>query len=134
MVTVAHHPGQQAPVGGSVVPGVAVWAAGQIGNGYHHFLLANLRKPGEKAYVVPKGGLFGLVACPHYFFEVVAFVGLGMVISHVGALVITSTCAWYLLGRSFATMKWYEAKAKKGALKGGAKLPVGWKRMIPFVF
>ena len=135
MTTVARHPDQgQAPVGGSAAPGVAVFAAGQLGNGYHHWLLANLRKPGEKAYAVPKGGLFSLVCCPHYLFEVVAFVGLGLVTGHVGALSIAWTSAGYLAGRAFATMQWYEAKAKKGALKGGASLPAGWKRVIPFVF
>ena len=50
-----------------------LFVAGQVGNAYHHWLLANLRKPSskgqgqeDKAYKAPKGGLFSHIVCPHY--------------------------------------------------------------------
>lgn len=38
--------------------GSLMFVVGQLGNLYHHYLLATLRKPGEKGYKVPRGGLF----------------------------------------------------------------------------
>lgn len=50
-----------------------------IGNLYHHMLLRNLRSQtrqgGVKQYYVPRGGLFEFVACPHYLFEILTFLG-----------------------------------------------------------
>ena len=51
------------------IVGIIGFAVGEAGNFYHHYLLANMRKGDSKKYVVPHGGLFIYVACPHYFFE-----------------------------------------------------------------
>ena len=50
-----------------------MFAVGSAGNLYHHHLLASLRKGGDTGYKVPMGGLFELVAAPHYLFELVAW-------------------------------------------------------------
>lgn len=55
-------------------------AVGEAGNFCHHRILASLRaNDGDTKYVPPSGGLFDLVAAPHYFFELVAWWGIGMV-------------------------------------------------------
>lgn len=61
--------------------GIALFAVGELGNLYHHYLLTTLRKDDStsskgKRYVAPRGGLFELVAMPHYFFELIAWLGI----------------------------------------------------------
>merc|ERR1712159_294153 len=62
--------------------GIGLFAVGVIGNLYHHYLLATLRKPGEKGYKVPRGGCFEYVAAPHYFFELLGWAGVALVSQH----------------------------------------------------
>ena len=59
--------------------GVSAFLIGEIGNFYHHYILSNLRNGGNLEYQVPTGGLFGTVAMPHYFFELIAWLGIAMV-------------------------------------------------------
>ena len=55
-------------------------AVGELGNLYHHQILASLRgNNGDTKYVPPSGGLFDLVAAPHYLFELIAWWGIGIV-------------------------------------------------------
>ena len=115
-----------------IVPGVGLWAVGQLGNLYHHYLLTLLRKPGETAYKVPRGGAFGLVCCPHYLFEIIGWIGFVLTLSHVAGAILLANMTSYLLGRAHCTLKWYEGKAAHDKLD--APLPSGWKRIIPFVF
>jgi len=83
-------------------PGVLVFAVGAAGNFYHHLLLSRLRAGGggggDKVYKIPRGGLFELVACPHYLFEIVAFFGFAMISQTVYALVVAVGSAGYLAG------------------------------------
>jgi steroid 5-alpha reductase family enzyme len=69
--------------------GLEFWIIGEYGNYYHHKLLGSLRKnstdknANEKKensqsgsrWQIPQGALFSLVSCPHYFFEVVSWLG-----------------------------------------------------------
>jgi 3-oxo-5-alpha-steroid 4-dehydrogenase len=110
------------------IVGVGLFAIGLAGNLYHHILLRNLRSSaGEKKYVVPRGGLFEYVACPHYLFEVVSWLGIGV----YGRAVIGYAVAWgfsgYLMGRSISTTAYYLAKL-------GEEYPKTRKHMIPFIF
>ena len=57
---------------------------GEVGNWFHHKILASLRtndggNGGGPKYVPPSGALFELVAAPHYLFELVAWWGIGIV-------------------------------------------------------
>ncbi|RYR37936.1 hypothetical protein Ahy_A09g042850 isoform B [Arachis hypogaea] len=107
-------------------PGVAVFLIGIIGNLYHHYLLSKLRGVSEKEYKIPKGGLFGLVICPHYLFEITMFYGISMISQTVYSLCFTIGTTFYLVGRSYATRKWYLSKFED--------FPKNVKAVIPFVF
>lgn len=83
--------------------GVSLWVAGEVGNFVAHWRLATLRRPGETDYKVPRGGLFGWVACPHYLWELVAWWGFTLVLHHVAGAVMALTMTWYLAGRAHRT-------------------------------
>jgi len=111
-------------------PGVLVFAVGAAGNFYHHLLLSRLRAGGggggDKVYKIPRGGLFELVACPHYLFEIVAFFGFAMISQTVYALVVAVGSAAYLAGRSSATRKWYASKFEEFPARVKALVPYVW--------
>jgi hypothetical protein len=107
--------------------GLSLYTIGTMGNLYHHYLLANLRKPGNKAYYkVPVGGLFHYVAAPHYFFELMAWLGVAFVSMHIISLLTFLGMTVYLVGRSDAQMKWNK--------KNLVNYPEERLRIVPFVF
>lgn len=106
--------------------GLLLFIIGIVGNFYHHVLLSNLRKKGDKGYKIPKGGLFGLVICPHYFFEILEFYGVFFISRTLYSLCFALGTTIYLVGRSFATRKWYRSKFEN--------FPKNVKALVPFVF
>ena len=115
-----------------LIIGIVISLIGAAGNFYHHYLLANLRGTGEeKVYKVPHGGIFWLTPCPHYFFEVVGWLGFALAIGHIGAvLLLVLGSGSYLFGRTVSTLRWYRDKANAGTFS--EPLPSAWK-CFPFV-
>jgi hypothetical protein len=110
-------------------PGVLAFAVGLAGNFYHHYLLSRLRAAGggdKKVYKIPTGGLFGLVTCPHYLFEILAFFGFAMISQTLYALTVAVGTAAYLAGRSSATRKWYDSKFDEFPSRIKALVPYVW--------
>jgi len=107
-------------------PGILMFVVGILGNFYHHYLLSNLRGKGEKEYKIPKGGLFEIVICPHYLFEIIQFYGISFISQTLYAFCFTVGTTFYLLGRSDSTRKWYLSKFED--------FPKNVKAIIPFVF
>lgn len=93
--------------------GYALFAIGSLGNFYHHWLLASLRSnpdkksDSSKKYVPPRGGLFSSVAAPHYLFEVIAWIGIGLVAQQLNAILVALSMASYLAGRAKSTNDFY---------------------------
>lgn len=112
--------------------GLVLFGIGQAGNLYHHMLLAKLRssadQSGGRVYKLPTGGLFGLVTMPHYFFEVLAWTGIGLCTQQVNALLVATGMASYLSGRAKATTTWYRNKF------GETAVPPERKHLVPFLF
>ncbi|CAH8386732.1 unnamed protein product [Eruca vesicaria subsp. sativa] len=110
--------------------GFLMFIVGIVGNLYHHVLLAKLRKEdegsGKKEYKIPKGGLFGVVICPHYMFEILVFWGFFMISQTIYSLSLAISTTFYLVGRSYATRRWYLSKFDD--------FPKRVKALIPFVF
>lgn len=109
--------------------GVTMFILGELGNLYHHILLAQLRKAqaGEKSsYVIPTGGLFDSVTTPHYFFELMAWFGMALAAQQINALLVACTMSSYLGGRAVATSKWYQDRFDDW--------PAERKHIVPFVF
>ena len=56
--------------------GIALFAIGETGNLYCHYVLKGLRRKGTTERGLPKGFGFGLVTCPNYMFETIATLGM----------------------------------------------------------
>jgi very-long-chain enoyl-CoA reductase len=106
------------------VLGFVFYIVGNLGNFIHHKILADLRKDSLE-YVIPKGGLFQYVVCPHYLFEIFTWLGIFLFSRHLGALLVLGMIIAYLCARSLVTLKWYREKF--------AEFPKHVKAMIPFV-
>lgn len=92
--------------------GYGLFAIGALGNLYHHWLLARLRSDPKKSdsskkYVPPSGGLFSSVAAPHYLFEVIGWLGIGLVAQQLNAILVVFSMASYLSGRAKSTNELY---------------------------
>jgi very-long-chain enoyl-CoA reductase len=130
--------------------GVGVFTVGQLGNLYHHWLMARLRRSARAAreaseakaatqaelrqelksqdhYKVPAGGFYEYVACPHYFFEVISFLGAAIVAQTLLTSLYVLHLACMLGGRSVATTHWYRERF-------GEAYPAHRKHMIPLLF
>lgn len=105
--------------------GIVLYIVGNVGNFIHHKILVDLRKDSME-YVIPHGGLFNYVVCPHYFFEIFTWTGIFLFSRHLGALLVLLIIIAYLSGRSLRTLEWYKEKF--------ANFPKKLKAMIPFVF
>ncbi|XP_065870430.1 uncharacterized protein [Euphorbia lathyris] len=106
--------------------GTVLFLIGISGNLYHHFLLSKLRSKEDKQYKVPKGGLFELIICPHYMFEIIEFWGVAFISQTLYSIAFPVGSTLYLIGRSYATRRWYLSKFED--------FPPNLKAIIPFVF
>ena len=92
-----------------VAAGMGVFLVGEILNFMHHKILADSR-PISMEYVIPRGGLFDAVACPHYLFELVSWFGLCLIFRHFFMFLFFSLMVIYLLIRSLQTLAWYRQR------------------------
>jgi very-long-chain enoyl-CoA reductase len=58
--------------------GALVFVGAELGNARAHRMLRDLRPAGTKLRVIPRGFLFERVSCPHYFFEILSWVGFAL--------------------------------------------------------
>ncbi len=105
--------------------GLLLFVFGETANFSHHKILADLRRDTQE-YVIPRGGWFEHVACPHYFFEIAAWVGVVLMSRHLFALIALAGMAGYLLARSRKTLAWYREKFPN--------FPKNRKALIPYLF
>ena len=105
--------------------GMVIFIIGEVGNFYHHKLLVDLRK-GSEGYHIPQGGFFEYAACPHYFFELVSWLGILFLSRHLFAFMALIAFTAYLTERSVKTRQWY--------LEKFPDYPKDRKCIVPFVF
>ncbi|OMJ11918.1 Steroid 5-alpha-reductase DET2 [Smittium culicis] len=88
------------------------------------------RKPsslanGTTRYAIPRGGLFELVSCPHYFGELVEWSGYTLVGGGVAGLLFVVSTAANLIPRAVQIHRWYRNEF--------ANYPTERKAIIPFI-
>ncbi len=114
----------------SSVVGASLFAVGLAGNFIHHVRLAQLRKDSSASakYVAPKGGLFEYVAAPHYFFELIGWLGIAITAEHLNAYLVFASMTSYLSGRAVSQNQWNRQMFPK------AEWPESRKNLVPFLF
>jgi hypothetical protein len=104
--------------------GAVLFVCGETASFWHHKLLADLRQD-TKEYILPRGGWFEYVACPHYLFEIIAWVGIVLLSRHLFTWIALLGMAGYLLARSLKTLAWYRQKFPN--------FPQERKALVPFL-
>jgi very-long-chain enoyl-CoA reductase len=61
------------------VLGIVLFLVGELGNLSNHITLRNLRSSGGTERGIPHGLGFGLVTCPNYMFEAIAWAGIALI-------------------------------------------------------
>jgi very-long-chain enoyl-CoA reductase len=115
--------------------GTAVFMVGEFGNFLAHVLLSGLREndpPGVVRRRIPTGRMFALVSCPHYFFEIVSWVGFNI------ALPTTPGLAFLGLGGAIL-LKWGKERHDRyrvmfSGRDGKIKYPEERRAVIPYIF
>ncbi len=105
--------------------GAIVFATGAYINIQSDNILLNLRKPGEKGYKVPQGGLFHRISCPNHFGEIVEWTGFAIMCWNLPAAGFAIWTAMNLIPRAISHHKWYRANFEH--------YPKGRKAVIPFI-
>ncbi|KAI9513017.1 3-oxo-5-alpha-steroid 4-dehydrogenase-domain-containing protein, partial [Russula earlei] len=104
-----------------------VWLFAELSNLSTHVTLRNLRPPGSKKRAIPYGYGFGLISCPNYFFESVAWAAV--------AYISGSWAAWLFWAVSTSIMMSWAAKKHRIYKKEfGSEYPRQRRAMIPFLF
>mmetsp|Transcript_11727 Transcript_11727/g.23339 ORF Transcript_11727/g.23339 Transcript_11727/m.23339 type:complete len:253 (-) Transcript_11727:13-771(-) len=87
--------------------GLALFGVGAVGNFYHHVLLSRLRREkSDSKYRMPVSGLFDYAAAPHYLFELIGWLGIGVTSQSLNGMLVFATMATYLGDRARAQNAW----------------------------
>lgn len=70
-----------------VLAGVLLFFVGELGNLNTHLTLRDLRSSGGTERGIPHGFGFGLVTCPNYMFETMAWIGIFLVTRDIATIV-----------------------------------------------
>lgn len=110
-----------------VTIGLMIFVIGEIGNFIHHLLLRRMRGNGIKGHIIPHGGLFEYVSCPHYFFELISWFGFVLIsITSIGSIAIFILSSLILSRRAMT-------KHEKYTQKFGDLYPKNRCAIIPFL-
>ncbi|MCR9288063.1 MAG: DUF1295 domain-containing protein [Bacteroidetes bacterium] len=106
--------------------GIIIFFIGVAINVQSDNILLSLRKPGEKGYKVPQGGLFHRISCPNYFGEILEWIGFAILSWNIAAVGFAIWTASNLIPRAISHHKWYREKFEH--------YPKSRKAIIPFIW
>ncbi len=113
--------------------GGGLFVIGQLGNTWAHQKLRALRPSrGVTSKALPSGGLFSVVACPHYLFEIITWGGFALLTG------LWSARAFFVVGAiilgSYAYSRHSQYKKEFDGKDGRPLYPPQRKALIRFVF
>lgn len=87
--------------------GLAMFLGGLAINVHSDEILRRLRRPGERGYKIPHGGLYRWVSCPNYLGEMIEWWGFALLTWSVSGLAFAVWTTANLLPRALAHHAWY---------------------------
>ena len=126
--------GYKLPHPGFFYPGVLLFIIGEIGNCAHHVKLMLLGKQAQEdrergnssaRHKMPEGLLFNYVSCPHYFFEIVTWIGYSLATMVLPVFVF--------LAATVITLSFYSYRNHQKYQADFPDYPTNRKMLIPFI-
>jgi len=108
------------------ITGLVLFIVGFAINLHSDGVLRKLRRPSEKDYKIPYGGLFEHVSCANYFGEIVEWFGWAVATWSLSGLAFAFFTVSNLVPRAYKHHEWY--------VKEFPDYPRRRKAVIPFVF
>ena len=120
------------------IPGVLFFLIGEVGNCYSHWLLRRMRlqPSGQTALsgrkrVIPTGFLFDYISYPHYFFEIIAWIGFYLSSHTMAAGLFLLASAITVIMRAVKGHR--QSKKEFNGVDGTPVYPPRRKAIIPFI-
>ena len=104
---------------------------GELGNLQSHLTLRNLRKPGTKERNIPQGGLFQLVSCANYTYEILGWLGFCLMTCSFAACLFTFQGAFQMYFWALAKHRRY--RKEFNGENGTTVYPKQRKALVPFL-
>ena len=123
---------QRAPAFPLQVLGLALFVAAEAGNARAHVMLRDLRSEHGSEKRIPRGFLFESLSCPHYFCEIVAWVGFNLVTGTLAGLAFLLVGAG-ILG-AWAHTRHVAYRREFDGQEGRELYPAERRALIPFLF
>ena len=119
----------------NIALGLCIFFIGEFGNSYHHYLLKKCRSKYQKnvdsefkGHVIPKGGMFDYISCPHYLFEIITWFGWMFICQFsTGSIITFSITLGTLMMKAMEVHSVYKQKFT-------VFYPPNRRALIPFVF
>lgn len=108
------------------IAGVIIFIVGYIINRHADIVLRDLRKPGEKGYKIPFGGMYKLISSPNYFGEILIWIGWGLMVWNWAGLLFVFWTIANLVPRAKSHHKWYKETFED--------YPENRKAIVPYLF
>lgn len=127
-----NHPLYSPPAEDLVYIGMCMFYFMEIGNLSSHWTLRQLRPPGTKIRRIPTGGLFELVSCPNYTYEILSWVGFNLMTKTIAGIL-------FMLAGAFQMLIWAQGKHTRyrkefDGKEGRPLYPPRRKMIIPFLY
>ena len=106
--------------------GTAIFLGGYIINKASDKRLSSLKKEAQGAYVIPHGGFFRYVSCPHYLGEILEWSGWAILTWSMPGLTFAVFTFANLAPRAVAHHRWYRQNFDDYPAKRKALIPFIW--------
>ncbi|ESK97273.1 synaptic glycoprotein sc2 [Moniliophthora roreri MCA 2997] len=105
---------------------ILFWTLFELGNLNAHLILRSLRPAGTKKRSIPYGFGFGLVSCPHYYFEAMGWITISLMTRSYAAYLFT------IVGTA-QMLVWALKRHRQYKKEFGKEYPRNRKAMFPFL-
>lgn len=126
-----NHPLYTPPAEDLVYIGMCLFYFMEVGNLSAHMTLRMLRPPGTKVRRIPRGGLFELVSCPNYTYEILSWLGFNLMTKTIAGIL-------FMFAGAFQMIVWAQGKHRRykkefDGQDGRQLYPPSRRAIIPFL-